>query len=70
MQQPGMPTPGRQVPVFREFKTKHFVFSMANDGSTEPKKIGEWLTDQSLAGYRLDHMESTFADGKLHVFSC
>lgn len=70
MQQPpnsGQPQV-RHIPVYEEYITKHFVFSQANDGSTEPKKVGKWMTDRSLEGYDLITKAVEFADGKLHVY--
>lgn len=67
-QPPQGPPQVRHVPVYDEFITKHFVFTMANDGSTEPKKVGEWMTQKSLVGYDLITKAVEFVDGKLHVY--
>lgn len=66
-QQQGQPRV-RHIPVYEQFITKHFVFSMAQDGSTEPKCVGEWLTKKSLEGYDLITKAVDFTDGKLHVY--
>ena len=58
----------RHVPVYEEYKAKHFTFSMAQDGSTEPKMVGEWLTTQSLGGWELSYKVAEFRDGFLQIY--
>jgi hypothetical protein len=58
----------QRIPVYEDYITKHLVFSMAEDGSTEPKKVGEYLTKKSMEGYDLVSKYVDFCDGKLHIY--
>lgn len=64
-QEPQLPPMQPQIKV--EFKYKQFAFKLDDEMTCEPKKVGEYLTDQALAYWAPRQISEQVRDGWLFV---
>ena len=55
------------TPMVPEFRYKVFSFTLGDDGECEPKRVGEYLTDNAAGGWLPKSVSELVQDGKFIV---